>query len=238
MVGGYRFFDRREVRDLIAYLRVLANPRDETALMRIINRPRRGVGEGSIAKISAFILDQPEDNRPDLISVLERMEGEPGLVPGLRADTVASIHEFLELLSNFRSRFARADRLSPVLNELIKELNFEAEFRSEYGEESVVKARMLTLSELVNMMSYFEDNYDEPDPPTLFDFLARISLMASDQDQDEEDARGRVQLLTLHLAKGLEFPVVFLTGMEEGLFPATAAWKKAKAKKRCPKNAG
>lgn len=220
VVGGYKFFDRREVRDMIAYLRVLANPRDETALMRIINRPRRGVGEGTLAKISQYILEHDEDHRPDVYTVLESMSETPGLLPGVRADVVATLYEFLELLAGYRSKFSRANRLSPVLLELIRELNFEAEFRRESDNDGLVKARMLNLSELVNMLSYMEDNWDESVPPTIFDFLARISLLAQDQDPDEDQQRGRVQLLTLHLSKGLEFPVVFLTGLEEGLFPS------------------
>jgi DNA helicase-2/ATP-dependent DNA helicase PcrA len=103
---------------------------------------------------------------------------------------------------------------------LIRELNFEAEFRRDSDNDGAVKARMLNLSELVNMLAYMEDNWDETVPPNIFDFLARISLMAQDQDPDEDQQRGRVQLLTLHLSKGLEFPVVFLTGLEEGLFPS------------------
>ena len=219
-MGGYKFFDRREVRDMISYLRVLANPRDETALMRIINRPRRGIGEGTLAKISQFILEHDEDKRPDVYTVLELMAETPGLLPGVRADVVATLYEFLELLANYRSKFSRANRMSPVLLELVRELNFEAEFRRESDNDGTVKARMLNLSELVNMLSYMEDNWDESTPPTIFDFLARISLMAQDQDPDEDQQRGRVQLLTLHLSKGLEFPVVFLTGLEEGLFPS------------------
>ncbi len=228
VVGGYKFFDRREVRDLIAYLRVLANPRDETALMRIINRPRRGIGEGSIAKISQFILDQDEEHRQDVYSVLERISEEAQLIPGMRTDAVAAIYEFLELLANYRSKFGRATKLAPVFAELVKELNFEMEFRRDNDNDGAVKARMLNISELINMLAFMEDNWDDSGAPTIFDFLARIALLASDNGEDEDRERGRVQLLTLHLSKGLEFPVVFLTGLEEGLFPASRSLEEAK----------
>ena len=100
---------------------------------------------------------------------------------------------------------------------MIQELNWEHEFMREGSDENAVRARMLNLSELTNMLAFFESNWEDSTPPGLFDFLARISLQASDEDDD--NPRGRVQLLTLHLSKGLEFPTVFLTGMMEGIFP-------------------
>ncbi|MCB1319410.1 MAG: UvrD-helicase domain-containing protein [Leptospiraceae bacterium] len=218
VVGGYRFFDRREVRDMIAYLRVLANPRDEIALLRIINRPRRGIGEGSIKKIMHYIMSLPDERRPDLHNIIENLMAEPGLVPGLRSDAVNALYEFMELLQNYRTKFAQAGKLAPVLAQLIADLKFEHEFLREGDNPNVARARLLNLSELVNMLSFMEENNEESSNPTLFDFLGRLSLMASDQEEDSP--RGRVQLLTLHLSKGLEFPVVFLAGMEEGLFPA------------------
>lgn len=216
VAGGYRFFDRREVKDAIAYLRLIANSRDETALQRIINRPRRGIGDGALGKIGAWINALPE--RIDLWTALERIVSNPGAVSGLRKEVVSAIYEFSELISKARRRFQESRSLAPALAELLRDLNFEAEFRREGDNDAAVRARLLNLSELVNMASFMEQNWEEKTPPTLFDFLARISLLAA--DQDEEAPRGRVQLLTLHLSKGLEFPVVFLTGLEEGVIPA------------------
>jgi DNA helicase-2/ATP-dependent DNA helicase PcrA len=157
----------------------------------------------------------------DFHTALERMLENPGLIPGLKTDTIASILEFQELLEKYRKEFLRGDRLTPVLSSLIHELKFENEFLREGDSDSIAKARMLNLSELVNMLSFMESNWEESSPPTLFDFLAQLGLQAS--DNEEEGPRGRVQLLTMHLSKGLEFPVVFLVGMEEGLFPAGRA---------------
>ena len=218
VVGGYRFFDRREVRDLIGYLRAIANPADEVALSRIINRPRRGIGDTTWRKIGEYMNSRPVSARGGLNSVLEDIESEPGLLPGVRPDTIAAMHAFLELLRKYRKEFTRTRPLAQVLAALISELNFESEFRREGDNDRVVRARMLNLSELTNMLAFFEDNHEGPEPPGLFEFLARLSLLA--QDQDSDDPRGRVQLLTFHLSKGLEFPVVFLTGLEEGVFPA------------------
>ncbi len=221
VVGGYRFFDRREVKDVIAYLRVMANPKDEVSLKRILNRPKRGIGEGTLRKVYEYILDHDEENRPDLYTAFQRMMEKPGLIPGIKSDVVAALNEFLEFQEDFRKKFLKTDKPSVVLKDMLTKLNWEAEFNRDGDKESTLKARMLNLSEIVNMMSYFEQNREESGVstggPVLYDFLARVSMMAA--DNDEESPRGRVQLLTLHLAKGLEFPVVFLAGMEEGLFP-------------------
>lgn len=224
VVGGYRFFDRREVRDMIAYLRLLANPKDEVSLRRVINRPRRGIGEGTLEKLNAYILGLPGAERPDLYTLLDRMRAEPGLVPGVKPEKVKALYEFIELIEDWRERFRQEKRLAPALAAFIKSLDFEREFVRDGDKENVVKARMLNLSELVNMLSYMEENNESGEKITLFDFLGRISLM---QEGDDESPRGRVQLLTMHLAKGLEYDVVFLVGLEEGIFPAGRALSEA-----------
>ena len=216
VVGGYRFFDRREVRDLIAYIRLLANPRDEVSLRRVINRPRRGIGEGTLEKLNAFLLEEGE-RFTNLYALLDELRATPGLVPGLKPEKARALYEFVEFIDEWREKFKRADRLAPVLASLVGALNFEGEFMRDGDKENVVKARMLNLSELVNMLAYMEENNDSGEKIGLFDFLGRISLM---QEGDDDTPRGRVHLLTMHLAKGLEYDVVFLVGLEEGIFPA------------------
>lgn len=218
VVGGYRFFDRREVKDIIAYLRILANPNDDVALLRIINQPKRGIGQGTIKKITQYLMNLPQDNKLGINHALEHMISQPGLIKGIRTETINTIYEFLEFLSEYRSRFAKTRRLTPVLSQMISDLKFEMEFRRNGDSENTARARILNLSEVVNMLAYMEKNWEESEPPKIFDFLARLSMMA--QDTDDDHPKGRVQLLTLHLSKGLEFPVVFLSGLEEGLFPA------------------
>lgn len=219
VVGGYRFFDRREVRDVISYLRVIANPRDEISLKRIINRPRRGIGDATIKKINDYILNYEEEERPDFEQVIEKMMETPGLISGIKSDTVAKLREFVEFLEHYRKQFSNAVKLSPVLGGMIKELNFEMEFLRDGDKDNVAKARMLNLSELVNMIAFMENNWEEAEKPTLYNFLAQISMQAGD-NENEDRPQEKVQLLTLHLSKGLEYPIVFLTGMEEGIFPA------------------
>ncbi len=222
VVGGYRFFDRREVRDMISYLRVVANPRDEISMKRIINRPRRGIGDATIKKINDYILSTEEEERPDFEGVIQRMMETPGLIPGIKAEAVAALREFLEFIEHYRRQFSSAVKLSPVLGGMIRELNFEMEFLRDGDNDNVAKARMLNLSELVNMLSFMESSWDNAEKPTLFDFLAQISMQAGD-NENEDKPQEKVQLLTLHLSKGLEYPVVFLTGIEEGIFPAPRA---------------
>jgi DNA helicase-2/ATP-dependent DNA helicase PcrA len=110
--------------------------------------------------------------------------------------------------------------MSEVLKNLIKEINFETEISMEEDDEKVIKARMLNLSELVNMMSYFEIDWDGEGKPTLFDFLMKLSILSDDDDNDSKED-SRVQLMTMHLSKGLEFDSVFLSGMEEGILPSS-----------------
>lgn len=219
VVGGYKFFDRREVKDMISYLRYLANPRDEISLKRIINRPRRGIGEATLQKINEYILTFEESDRPDFEQVIQDMMETPGLIQGIKADSVAALREFLEFVEHYRKQFSHSSKMSPVLGGMIKDLKWENEFMRDGDQENTIRARILNLSELVNMLSYMEANWESPEKPTLFSFLAQIAMQSGDQDEDE-NADSRVQLLTLHLSKGLEFPVVFLCGLEEGIFPA------------------
>lgn len=222
VVGGYRFFDRKEVKDVISYLRLLANPADEVSLLRIINTPKRGIGDATIKKIGDYIESEStiENNRISFYEALQRLDSGPAqtLIQGIPPKQISALHDLLELIENYRREFLRARKMAPVLAAFIGELKFEAEFMRQGDNEQTAKARMLNLSEIVNMLSYFEDQWDESKPPGLFDFLSRISLQAS--DQDDEGPRGRVQLLTLHLSKGLEYNIVFLSGMNEGIFPA------------------
>ena len=219
VIGAYRFFDRREVKDLIAYMRVIANPRDEISLKRIINRPRRGIGAGSIGKLHEHLSSMQGDRSLSFWELLLLLRGEPGVVAGLKPDAVAALVEFTELIEKFRREFAGAGSIADALNALLRDLDFESEFRREGTEDKALTARMMNLSEVVNMAAqYSERARTDGEDPDLFGFLNRISLMST--DNDDENPSGRVHLLSFHLAKGLEYPVVFLTGMEEGLFPA------------------
>lgn len=216
LIGAYNFFDRKEVKDLVAYIRVIANPKDELSLMRILNYPKRGIGQTSISKIQQKSIDAGIP----IMEVLHKICEEPEFIPEIKRASAALIYEFLELLHKYRSEFYTANKMTEILRKLIKDVGFEKEISSEETEEKVIKARMLNLSELTNMMSYFEEEWDSENKPTLFDFIARLSLLTNDDDSNEKETRdNRIQLMTMHLSKGLEFDVVFLVGLEEGIIP-------------------
>ncbi|GIX42396.1 MAG: hypothetical protein KatS3mg129_2129 [Leptospiraceae bacterium] len=221
VVGGYRFFDRKEVKDIIAYLRVIANPLDEVSLLRIINFPKRGIGEGTIEKIYQFILEYEQKNNDKIsfIDALYKIINEPHLIKGLQGNQWEAILHFIEFIEKYKKEFSMNRSMANSLYKMVQELNLEQEFFKEGDKEEVVRARMLNVSEIINMLSYFEEEWEESQPPTLFDFLARISLLSSGLENYEQD-KGKVQLLTLHLSKGLEFDIVFLCGMNEKIFPA------------------
>ncbi|HMU84850.1 MAG TPA: UvrD-helicase domain-containing protein, partial [Leptospiraceae bacterium] len=208
VVGGYRFFDRREVRDVLSYLRIIANPRDDLSLIRILSRPGNGLGEVSIARIREASRDT------GLYEFLVRMQGEPGLVQ-LKREGSAFIAELMEIMERHRPAFARG--VTQAARALVYELKFDSQFRREGEEDSAVSMRMQNISELLGMMQSLEtEARQEGEDFTIFDFLKAVSLLTSD---DEEESGGRAQIMTVHVSKGLEFPVVFLSGLMDGLFP-------------------
>ncbi len=208
VVGGYRFFDRREVRDVLSYLRVIANPRDDLSIIRILSRPGNGLGEVSIAKIREAARDT------GLYEFLMRMQGEPGLVQ-IKKDGAAFIHETMEILERHRPAFGRG--VTQAARALVYELKFDSQYRREGEEDTIVTMRMQNISELLGMMQSLEtEARQEGEDFTIFDFMKAVSLLTSDE---EEESGGRAQIMTVHVSKGLEFPVVFLSGLMDGLFP-------------------
>ena len=207
VIGGVRFYERREVRDLLAYLRLTANPDDEVSLRRILNVPRRGIGERAEACVAALA----QRDRVTFAAAL----GRPDDAPGLAARSAKAITSFNELMAGLR---AETEQLLPVadLAEMILDRSgYLAELQASTDLQDA--SRIENLNELVSVAREFDAQ--QPDG-TLTDFLEQVSLVAdADQIPDGEKHGGVVTLMTLHTAKGLEFPVVFLTGMEEHVFP-------------------
>jgi len=220
IVGGTRFYERREIKDAVAYLRAVANPDDDVNLRRILNVPKRGLGERSEAMVASFA----ERERISFGAALERLDEVPGL--GTRA--VTGLSGFVEMMSDLRSLAEDGAGPAEVLGAVLDRSGYLAELRA--SEDPQDASRVENLAELHAVATEFEQS--EPDGD-LADFLERVSLVAdSDQiptpdggDEDGDEAAGSkpepgvVTLMTLHTAKGLEFPVVFLTGMEDGTFP-------------------
>ncbi|GAA5030688.1 DNA helicase PcrA [Actinopolymorpha pittospori] len=211
VVGGVRFYERREVRDALAYLRLLANPEDTVSLRRILNVPKRGIGDRAEACVEAFA----QRERITFWQALRR----PDEVLGLATRSANSIRGFVTMIDELLA--AVADGLPPaeLLDQVLARTGYLHELETSADPQD--ETRIENLSELVAVAREFTENAAaEGTPATLADFLERVALVAdSDQIPDGEDNGGVVTLMTLHTAKGLEFPVVFLTGLEDGVFP-------------------
>ncbi|GAA3762434.1 DNA helicase PcrA [Salinactinospora qingdaonensis] len=230
IVGGLRFYERKEIRDVLAYLRVLANPEDTVSLRRILNVPKRGIGDRAEAAIEVLAARE----RVSFSQAMRRAEE----APGIAARSLKAVREFTALLDELQALVptsAPAEIVEAVLDRTgyLSELAASTDLQDE--------SRVENLKEFVDVAREFESTFTGPltgadvddeqeeasgEPvgetgaPTLTDFLEQISLIAdADQIPDTDEHGGVVTLMTLHSAKGLEFPVVFLTGMEDGVFP-------------------
>lgn len=207
IIGGQNFYGRREVKDLICYLKVVDNGRDDMAVRRIINVPKRGIGAASLDKIQAYA-DTYE------MGLLDAMF-EASNVPGLNR-AAAKVEGFTNLILDFRDLLETGIRLSELYDTILERTGYQDELVAEHTEES--EARLENLAELKNKIVQYEQ---EAEHPTLSELLEEIALVA-DVDSLEE-SEDKVLLMTLHSAKGLEFPCVFLGGMEDRLFPSGMA---------------
>jgi DNA helicase-2/ATP-dependent DNA helicase PcrA len=207
VVGGTRFFDRAEIKDLTAYMRAVANPADGIALQRIINVPARGIGAATVDKIGDIIFERKIPAWEALQLVAQDESGEAILGAGPRKKVAA----FVALMTKLRSEGAA---LGPA--SLAEKILEESGYRDALASEATMEAegRMENLLELVAQMREYER---EAEDPSLVGFLERIALV-SDVDGYDPD-KGAISLMTVHTAKGLEFPVVFITGLEERIFP-------------------
>ncbi|RJK92645.1 DNA helicase PcrA [Vallicoccus soli] len=206
VVGGVRFYERREVRDAVAYLRVVANPDDTVSLRRVLNTPKRGIGDRAQACVEALA----DRERISFTAALARCDE----APGVATRSLTAMKGFLTLLEDLRT-VAESEGPATVLEAVLEQTGYLAELRASSDPQD--ETRVENLQELVSVAREFEQASPEG---TLADFLEQVSLVAdSDQIPEGEDHGGVVTLMTLHTAKGLEFPVVFLTGLEDGVFP-------------------
>jgi DNA helicase-2/ATP-dependent DNA helicase PcrA len=221
VVGGVRFYERREVKDALAYLRLIINPHDDVSLRRVVNVPARGIGKG--------VMDAVERIDPPAAGGLPLLDA--GLLPApaphslwarivrgldegaFGARAAASLAAFRDLVVTL-TEIARDEPVSTAIGKMFDRSGYLQDLRDERTEDA--EARIGNLAELVSAAREYESR--EPDQPSLRGFVDRLSLL-SDADEEEGARDARIWLMTLHSAKGLEFPVVILTGMEEGLFP-------------------
>ncbi len=200
--GGFRFFDRAEIKDFIAYLSVVSNPLDSVSLLRIVNYPPRGIGDSGIGKIREFSLEKG-------ISLLEALGQED--IP-LKKAAKSKGKELYSLFSDLIEKAEKNSSPSEIALELLNRSGLVSHLRDEGTEESI--ARLENLQELVNSIEEYEKNSDSP---SLEEYLNQISLITSEEESKE--LTDYVNLMTVHNAKGLEFKIVFLSGLEEGTFP-------------------
>ncbi|MEU4048956.1 DNA helicase PcrA [Streptomyces olivaceus] len=220
VVGGVRFYERKEVRDVLAYLRVLANPEDSVPMRRILNVPKRGIGDRAEAMIDALA----QREKISFSQALRRVDE----AYGMAARSANAVKRFNTLMEDLRTVVESGAGPATVLEAILERTGYLAELQSSTDPQD--ETRIENLQELAAVALEFEQERAEGDEGgTLSDFLERVALVAdSDQIPDEEDGDGVVTLMTLHTAKGLEFPVVFLTGMEDGVFPHMRALGQSK----------
>ncbi|MFJ7251679.1 DNA helicase PcrA [Streptomyces sp. NPDC098085] len=214
VVGGVRFYERKEVRDVLAYLRVLANPEDTVPLRRILNVPKRGIGDRAEAMIDALSMRE----KITFPQALRRVDE----AYGMAARSANAVKRFNTLMEELRTIVESGAGPAVVLEAVLERTGYLAELQASTDPQD--ETRIENLQELAAVALEFEQERGESGEEgrgTLAEFLERVALVAdSDQIPDEdEDGSGVITLMTLHTAKGLEFPVVFLTGMEDGVFP-------------------
>ncbi|MTV48181.1 DNA helicase PcrA [Heliobacillus mobilis] len=200
--GGLRFYERKEIKDIVAYLRFISNPADEISFRRIVNTPKRGIGDATVQKL----LDYGAEKGLTAQECLERVSEVPGISRGIKA-----LKSFALLIEELRRDVAKS-LVTSIVEQVIDLTGYVRELESEHSEEA--KSRIENIKEFLSVTQEFDRNADEK---TLEEFLAGVSLI-SDMDNYNE-AEDAVVLMTMHAAKGLEFPVVFVAGMEEGVFP-------------------
>ena len=222
VVGGVRFYERKEIRDIVAYLRVLDNPGDAVSMRRILNTPRRGIGDRAEACVAVYAENTGASFADALVAAAD------GKVSMLNTRAEKAISGFVELLDELRGRLD--DDLGELVESVLERTGYRRELESSSDPQEL--ARLDNLNELVSVAHEFSIDQanaaaldetsdldeDVPDTGVLAAFLERVSLVA-DTDDIPDNAAGVVTLMTLHTAKGLEFPVVFVTGWEDGMFP-------------------
>ncbi|WP_321530188.1 UvrD-helicase domain-containing protein [uncultured Desulfuromonas sp.] len=212
LIGGQQFFDRKEVKDALAYLKVMANPLDEVNLLRILNYPKRGIGETTAERL----IQASVTGECSLWDVLHHSAG----IDGIGEKAGEAIQAFIALMERYQRRFRQPGQLVTTTQELFRELQLEEELYRQADDPKKARRRVENLHEVVNAVSSYEEREVIA---TLESFLEKVSLLDRDEpprgSKEEKLKQDAVVLMSLHSSKGLEFPCVFLVGMEEGSLP-------------------
>ncbi|MDR1899082.1 MAG: UvrD-helicase domain-containing protein [Treponema sp.] len=216
--GGKSFFQRKEIRDILSYLRVIANPDDDVNLLRIINTPRRGIGKSTVALLSGLA----RKNHSCVGDAMERLRHAPDTLFHLPGKV--EIDDFMGLVELFREEMigpgSGKGTLSQKTGALVDRIDYWSYLVSEYSKnEKIARWKYGNIQTLIRMMEFWEKDEDTEDRG-LYAYLNRISLITRDEgDEGDGGEKGRVSLMTIHASKGLEFPVVFIAGAEDGIIP-------------------
>ncbi len=206
--GGTNFYARKEIKDVLAYLKVVNNSTDNLYFRRVVNVPKRGIGEASLGKLESYANAYG-------ISMLEAAERAKE-IPGMAARTAGKIIQFAELIASFKSMIEEQESLDTIYDRILDETGYESELIAEHTEEAMT--RLENIDELRNKIVEFAEDREDTG---LSEFLEEIALVSDLDSLSEND--DQVKLMTLHSAKGLEFPYVFICGMEERVFPSGMA---------------
>ncbi len=211
LIGGMEFYERKEVKDAISYLKVISNTSDEVALLRIVNFPRRGIGDSTVIRINQWSMEQ----ECPLIEAFGRVSEISGITPATK-ELVLGFHN---LLTGARQRLLKRGRLAEKIATLFKEIGIEEELYRTVDDRAAARRRVENVEQIINAAAGYEEKTANP---TLAGFLEKISLMDDESfpgKGKKEPGKDSVVLMSLHSSKGLEFPHVFMAGMEEGLLP-------------------
>ena len=212
MSGGTSFFERKEIKDIISYLRVIANHDDDINLIRILNTPRRGIGRATIQMLN----DEALLNGCTMWNAMDSLINRPGSPAN---DAVKEdLADFMKLIEDERQKILSGRGLSNKVRQMIEDIDYKDYLIGEFGKsQKAVQFKLMNIESLLNSIDAWEKDPDN-DNPSVFNYLNRITLVSQD-NSDDNDNKGKVNLMTIHASKGLEFPVVFIAGCEEGLIP-------------------
>jgi ATP-dependent DNA helicase Rep len=208
--GGLSFFERTEVRDIMAYLKLLANPDNDSAFLRVVNTPRREIGAATLEKLSAYAQGRSLS--------LYAASFEMGLAQHLNDRQLASLKRFCVWLSDLADR-AREEEPATVLRSLLADIAYDTWLKETCDNLEAAEKRMENVLELTSWLTRLAKQEQDDEPSTFAELVARLSLIGMLDNEDDDNTNDQVSLMTLHAAKGLEFPHVFIVGMEEGLLP-------------------
>lgn len=209
MIGAMNFFDRAEIRDIIGYMRFLANIEDEVALVRIINNPKRGIGNTTLMAL----MEYAKEKNASLYSTLKDFVE----LKTLGKRTTSYLEDFYNLIEKYREMIFKPRQISRTIQALVEEIDYRGKLINELRDAKKVSWRMNNINQLYQSITRYEKNPDNFEP-NVFEYLQRISLNSRDEDNADGN-KDEINMLSIHSAKGLEFKIVFLVGVEEGLIP-------------------